>query len=127
MGCRLPAKPIAGSIPIIEIKKTDIQKTPVKVDTILKNDNTRSAKVQKKDSVRNGYCIVLASCISKKNAANFIESLQKKGYQESEVYIHNNMTRVVFGNFETQQDAYNMLRKIHKDKALQDAWVYKYN
>ena len=37
------------------------------------------------------------------------------------------MTRVVFGNFETQQDAYNMLRKIHKDKALQDAWVYKYN
>ena len=111
----------------IEIKKTDIQKTPVKVDTILKNDNTRSAKVQKKDSVRNGYCIVLASCISKKNAANFIESLQKKGYQESEVYIHNNMTRVVFGNFETQQDAYNMLRKIHKDKALQDAWVYKYN
>lgn len=111
----------------IEIKKTDIQKTPVKVDTILKNDNTRSAKVQKKDSVRNGYCIVLASCISKKNAAIFIESLQKKGYPESEVYIHNNMTRVVFGNFETQQDAYNMLRKIHKDKALQDAWVYKYN
>ena len=111
----------------IEIKKTDIQKTLVKVDTILKNDTSRSAKVQKKDSVRNGYCIVLASCISKKNAAIFIESLQKKGYPESEVYIHNNMTRVVYGNFETQQDAYNMLRKIHKDKALQDAWVYKYN
>ena len=110
----------------IEIKKVDIQKS-VKVDTIIKETPAKPIEIAKKDSVKKGYCIVLASCVSKKNAANFIESLQKKGYQESEVYIHNNITRVVYGNFETQEDAYNTLRKIHKDKALHDAWVYKYN
>ena len=115
-------------VPNFTIKLTDVLTSDLfKVDTIIKENPAKPIEIAKKDSVKKGYCIVLASCVSKKNAAIFIESLQKKGYQESEVYIHNNITRVVYGNFETQEDAYNTLRKIHKDKALHDAWVYKYN
>jgi septal ring-binding cell division protein DamX len=109
----------------IDYKKRDIQKTMSPVDTILKKDTITKAPVVKKDS-RQGYCIVLASHVSKKNANAFVEDLQKRGYQESEVYIHKNVTRVVYGNFKTQEDAQEMLRKIHHEKGLEEAWVYKY-
>ena len=110
----------------IDYKKRDIQKTMSPVDTILKKDTITKAPVVKKDSIRHGYCIVLASHVSKKNANAFVEDLQKRGYQESEVYIHKNVTRVVYGNFKTQEDAQEMLRKIHHEKGLEEAWVYKY-
>ena len=110
----------------IDYKKRDIQKTMSPVDTILKKDTITKAPVVKKDSIRHGYCIVLASHVSKKNANAFVEDLQKRGYQESEVYIHKNVTRVVYGNFKTQENAQEMLRKIHHEKGLEEAWVYKY-
>ena len=71
------------------------------------------------------YCIVLASYVSKKNAHAFVEELQKKGYKESEVYIRNEVTRVIYGNFKTANDAYNKLHGIQKQKGLEEAWVMK--
>ena len=110
----------------IDYKKRDIQKAKNPVDTVLKKDTVVKAPIVKKDSVRQGYCIVLASHVSKKNAHSFVEDLQKRGYLESEVYIHKNVTRVVFGNFKTQEDAQDMVRKMHRVKGLEEAWVYKY-
>ena len=49
-----------------------------------------------------------------------------KGYEGAEVYIHNNITRVIYGNFKTQADAYDTLRKIHREKGLEEAWVYQF-
>ena len=71
------------------------------------------------------YCIVLASCISKKNANAFVEELHQKGYTEAEVYIRNNVTRVIYGNFKTVNEAYNKLNRIQKRKGLEEAWVLK--
>ena len=111
----------------IDIKKCDINKNKATTDTILKIDTTATTKAPIVEKKREGYCIVLASYVSKKNANAFVEELQQKGYEESEVYIHHNVTRVVYGNFKTQGDAYNVLRKIHREKGLEEAWVYKYN
>lgn len=111
----------------IDYKKRDIQQTMVKTDTILKKDTVATAPEVKKELTHKGYCIVLASYVSKKNASAFVEELQEKGYKESEVYIHNDVTRVIYGNFETQSDAYNALRKIHREKGLEEAWVYKFS
>ena len=71
------------------------------------------------------YCIVLASYVTKKNAHLFVEELQKKGYKEAEVFIRNEVTRVIYGNFETANDAYNRLHSIQKQKGLEEAWVMK--
>ena len=110
----------------IDYKKKDIQQAMVKTDTILKNDTLSPAKVATKEKCHKGFCIVLASHVSKKNANAFVEELQKKGYAKSEVYIHNNVTRVVYGIFETQSEAYDTLRKVHRIKGLEEAWVYQF-
>lgn len=110
----------------VDYKKKDIQQTIAKADTVLKRDTVHIPQQSIKKTTHEGYCIVLASYVSKKNAQTFVEELQKKGYEESEVYIHKDVTRVIYGNFKTQNDAYNALKKIHREKGLEEAWVYQF-
>jgi cell division septation protein DedD len=70
---------------------------------------------------------VLASQVTKQNAEDFISRLAKRGYVGAEIYVHNNITRVVYGHFDNQADAYKRLQKVSKEKELEEAWVYKYN
>jgi cell division septation protein DedD len=81
----------------------------------------------KTDSARKGYCIVLASHVNKQNAEIFINNLAERGYKGAEIYVHNNVTRIVYGNYANQSDAYKQLQKMNHEKDLEDAWVYKYN
>ena len=81
----------------------------------------------KTDSARKGYCIVLASHVNKQNAEIFISNLAERGYKGAEIYVHNNVTRIVYGNYANQSDAYKQLQKMNHEKDLEDAWVYKYN
>jgi septal ring-binding cell division protein DamX len=81
----------------------------------------------KTDSARKGYCIVLASHVNKHNAEIFINNLAERGYKGAEIYVHNNVTRIVYGNYANQSDAYKQLQKMNHEKDLEDAWVYKYN
>ena len=114
----------------IEISKADIQKPTNKADTISKLEKIKTEPTVKAEPVKKGYCIVLASQVSKRNAEMFIERLKAKGLDSAEIYVKQkaqSIRRVVCGNFQTQEEAYNELRKIHKDEELKDAWVYKYN
>ena len=114
----------------IEISKADIQKPTNKADTISKLEKIKTVQTVKAEPVKKGYCIVLASQVSKRNAEMFIERLKAKGLDSAEIYVKQkaqSIRRVVCGNFQTQEEAYNELRKIHKDEELKDAWVYKYN
>ena len=112
------------------MSKIDIH---VKKDTVLKKDSAQKAEAlppataAQADTVRQGYCIVLASYVTKKNAQLFVDNLQKKGYQESEVYVNRGITRVIYGHFQTADEAYQALRQVHHDKQLEEAWVYKFN
>lgn len=111
----------------IEIKKTDIVKTPVKVDTILKKDTVQIVKQPDSLAVKKGYCIVLASYVSKQNAQMFIDILKQKGLDSVEVYMHKDVRRVIYGNYQTLNEAYIALQSIHKHKELGEAWVYHFN
>ena len=113
----------------IEIKKQDLEHKVNRVDTVIKKTVIPPQQPQAKaDSVKqSGYCIVLASHVTKQNAKIFIEQLQDRGYQDSRIFVNNNITRVVYGHFDNQNDAYNALRDIHKHKDLSEAWVYKIN
>ena len=113
----------------IEISKTDIQKNTNKADTVIELQKIKEEATTKPEPIeKGGYCIVLASQVSKRNAEIFIEKLKKKGLDSVELYTKSRVQpirRVICGNFQTQEDAYKALRKIHKDEELKDAWVYK--
>ena len=111
----------------IEVKRTDIVKMPVKVDTIVKKDTVQLVQKVVTDSVRKGYCIVLASYVSEQNAQLFIEHLKSKGLDSTEIFINNNIRRVIYGNYPTPNDAYIALQSIHSHKELAEAWVYHFN
>lgn len=69
------------------------------------------------------YCIVLASHVSARNANAFIERLQKKGYDQAEIFERNNIRRVIYGHYASENDAYDDLRLFHLQSETADAWV----
>ena len=74
-----------------------------------------------------GYVIVIASKVAKKNAEIFVSTLHKQGLNEARVATRNNVTRVVYGNYTTQQDAYNALNKLNDKEPFVEGWVMKIN
>lgn len=124
-----------------EIAQDSIMRAIAKADSIAsaKADSIASAKAdsiatakaveEKKDSVVKdvtGYCLVLASYVSMKNANAYVERLHKAGFTEAEVYVRNKVTRVVYGNFQSMNDAYNRLNQIRRgNKDFEEAWVLK--
>ena len=117
----------------IDYKRKDVQKPATDktaeaiLDTIKPAKPACSAKADTAPAIREGYCIVLASHVSKHNAEDFISRLAKRGYEGAEIYVHKNVTRIVYGNYADQADAYKQLQKLNRVKELEDAWVYKYN
>lgn len=71
------------------------------------------------------YSIVLASRVTKRNAAAYAEQLQHKGYKEARVLITDNNVKVIYGNFRTENEAYDTLNKLHGDDAFADGWITK--
>ena len=106
-------KPVVKNDSVTPVQ--EVAKTETKADTV--SVATRSQDIH--------YCIVLASYISKKNADAFVEELHQKGYDDAKVFIRNNVTRVIYGNFRTVNEAYNKLNRIQKRKGLEEAWVLK--
>lgn len=83
-------------------------------------------KAVAQEEKKSGFTIVLASRVSKKNASAYVNSLHQKGIADAEVYTNNKHTKVVYGHYTTQADAYNDLNKLHGRQEFADAWVMKY-
>jgi len=107
----------------IDFHRTDMAHKEVKADS------SKAVVAQQElvlsDSLSKGYSIVLASYITKKNARDFVDELHKKGFAEARVYIRNNVTRVVYGCFDSENEAYNRLRELHGEKGFEEAWILK--
>lgn len=83
-------------------------------------------KVQAENKDGDYYCIVLASQVTKKNAATFVDKLQKQGYANASVLIEKRKsTKVVYGHYMTQSDAYNELNSLKHNESFKEAWVYQ--
>ena len=120
-----PKMPKDSNAEKITIDKKAVEKAVAKADTALKDTLKKQTEVLADKDVKSGYCIVLASYVSKKNAQAFVDRLQQQGYAESEVFIRKNVTRVIYGNFKTLNDAYNQLNRVHHKKDFEEAWVMK--
>lgn len=73
-----------------------------------------------------GYCIVLASDVSVKNARNFVETLQKQGFKHVRILEKGKYRRVVIDHFATYADATRRNAEIHRmGRDFADSWVLK--
>lgn len=71
------------------------------------------------------YSIVLASRVTKRNAASYVEYLQGKGFKEARVLITDNNVKVIYGNYRSESEAYNTLNRLHTNEAFTDGWITK--
>ena len=102
---------------------------PSKTEPIAKTD---TSKVVLTDSVKqvppaidNPYCIVLASQVRRDNAEVFAKKMRDRGFKDTEINIHHNIVRVVYGHFKSESAAYVELHKLRFEEDFEEAWVYK--
>lgn len=83
----------------------------------------QNATVKHKES--KDYCIVLASRVAKKNAEAFVNELKGQGVDSAEIYVHNNIVRVVYGAYHTESEAQKALQSLRGNTVFEQSWVYK--
>ena len=71
------------------------------------------------------FCIVLATDVAERNAKEFVEKMHKNGFDQTRIYVHNNLRRVIYGTYASQTEAYNDLRTLRASRAFEEAWVYE--
>lgn len=121
----MPKDSQMNNISISEIKASakDTAKQSVK-DTV-KDIVKDSIKVIEPKVKSDTFCIVLASCIPQKNADKYVEQLRGKGFEKAYTMVSNKMVRVIYGNYVSENDAYNDLQKIRSNDEFSEAWILK--
>lgn len=71
------------------------------------------------------YSIVLASRVTKHNAANYAERLQDKGFKQARVLITENNVKVIYGTYNSESEAYAALKNLRDNEAFADGWITK--
>ena len=130
----LPASQLANKTQTpdaIPTEKLPASKAVQTLDSIKVREAKESEQVAQKDSMalskekKTGYCLVLASRITLKNAEAFVDELHDNGWNDASVYVNNDIVRVVYGLYEKESDAYDTLRDIKNNKYFEQAWVYR--
>lgn len=108
---------------------TDAAKTATEETTKEKkvDEKVVAEKVATEKANTNGrYTIILASMVSKTGAENLIQSLQKEGKDKGEISERNNMRKVIYGRFNTEEQAKEMLKELRdSNERFSDAWITK--
>ena len=71
------------------------------------------------------YGIVLASRVTKRNAASYVERLQSQGLKDVKVIITATNVKVVYGSYDTEAQAYSALNRLHNNEIFSDGWITK--
>ncbi len=70
------------------------------------------------------YCIVVASSVPRKNAEAYVKILRGRGFETARI-IEGKVLRVAVGAYETEREAYNAARALHRQSdEYFYAWVY---
>lgn len=91
------------------------------------NDEANEKKIDQAElkSAKPYYGIVLASRVTKRNAANYVETLQAKGFKAAKVVITATNVKVVYGSYETEGQAYKALHDLRNNEIFADGWITK--
>lgn len=70
------------------------------------------------------YCIVLASRVAKGGAQSYVKNLHAMGYDEAKVLTKNNSTKVIYGRYKTESEAYNILNSLSDKEPFSTGWIF---
>ena len=90
-----------------------------------KQNTYQNDKDQEQKNNKSYYGIVLASRITKRNAANYVEKLQGKGLKDAKVVITPSNVKVVYGTYKTESQAYKDLSNLRRNEVFAESWVTK--
>lgn len=71
------------------------------------------------------YHVIIASVGASKDAQTMAEDLIHRGFQDAKAIVGDGYNRVCINSFETEQEAYAMVRQLKADNLYQQAWVLK--
>ncbi len=114
------AKPVK-----VEMDKKVAEQKADSMKQVAKTVTMKKAKADSSVVNKTTYLIVLASQVKKNNAEIFVEQLHKEGYPQAQLFIQNNVIRVVCGEYNTEAEAYRMVNKMSSKEEFADAWVFK--
>ncbi len=86
-------------------------------------EKTTKASQELKDEEAPYFCLVLASRVTKKNAAAYVDQLRQKGYQTARVLPRERGAKVIYGSYKTENEAYNVLNRMCVKPDFSEAWV----
>ncbi len=129
----LPKTTVQGVAEVKGIMAKELNKKEEKAiqKSEVENQETSSSSVSENQEVKPEeqnlpyYTIVLASHVSKKNAAAYVEKLHKAGFNEAQVYSGRSTTRVIFNQYKSEAEAYGALHEMREYTEFNEAWVYK--
>ena len=83
----------------------------------------QNALAEEKKEIADVYTIVLASHVTKTNAQEYVRQLEKKGFDAQ--VISKTSTKVIYGRYATESDAYKALNSLRDHDDFKEAWVLK--
>lgn len=118
---RIPVKAVKPATDVVNKPQPKIQSTASTTATKAEGQPKPEAKPSTTD---NFYTIVLASCVTEKNAQQFVKQLSQKGFAEGEVMTRHNITRVIYAHFASESEAANRLHELRKTgDTFTESWV----
>lgn len=113
---------------ITKSKSIQIESKEKNANTLLQKGN--SSILNEQEEIKNAkpyYSIVLASRVTKRNAANYVDRLQAQGLKEARVQITSSNVKVIYGSYDTEAQAYKKLNSLRHNEVFSDSWVTKVN
>ena len=107
------------------VKDNNMEALASVAPSAVKTESADLSEIEQQEIAKPHYCIVLASRVTKRNAASYVEHLQGKGFKEARVLITDNNVKVIYGNYRSESEAYNTLNRLHTNEAFTDGWITK--
>ena len=118
---------------LVQNKSSESLKLNQDVNKVIANklsaeSNSKNTEAKEQTELKNAkpyYSIVLASRVTKRNAASYVENLQAKGLKAAKVVITPSNVKVVYGTYDSENEAYKALNNLRHNEIFSDSWITK--
>lgn len=116
----IPAEPI-----IEKSENAEFAETTEPAETAEPAALTKTEASSGKSDATPTYYVIVASQVKMSNAEILVEKMHKLGFKEAKVFVHNNIVRVMCGEYQSESEAYRKANKLSENEDYYDAWVLK--
>lgn len=113
-------KKVSPTKPVSALK----EKKAVAPKPVVAKDSTAVPEESSVSTSSHPYTIVLCSMVPLNNARYFVDQLKKEGVSGAEVYKDGKHVKVIFGRYDTQEEAQQIINNSSTD-CFKQAWVTK--